>query len=65
MVVDSLALIAILENEPEAERMASAIARAETCFLSAASWIETTMVVEGRHGSVGGKALELLLCRSG
>jgi len=64
MVIDSSALIAILEDEPEAVLMAEAIAQAEICLLSAVSLVETTMVIESRHGEVAGHELDQLVEKS-
>lgn len=46
MIVDTSALVAILCGEQEAEAFSRAIARAEVVRLSAASYLETAMVVE-------------------
>ncbi len=45
MVVDSSAIIAIMAGEPDAELYARAIERASTPLVSAASWLETAMVL--------------------
>ena len=61
MVIDTSALIAILSAEPEAETFATAIAAATSRLLSAASFLETAVVVESRHGSAGGEKLDELI----
>lgn len=61
MVIDSSALIAILEAEPEAEALAIAIEKDTMRLISAVSVVETTIVIENRRGSDGGDALNLLL----
>jgi ribonuclease VapC len=61
MVIDSSAIIAILENEPEAERMAEAIANDFIRLMSAASLLEIAIVVEARYGELGGAKLDQLL----
>ncbi len=61
MVIDSSALIAILETEPEAEQLAEAIEQDQVRLISAASVLETTIVIENRRGEDGGKALDLLM----
>jgi ribonuclease VapC len=48
MVIDTSALIAILFDEPEAQTFLQSIARAETCRLSAASFVELGIVLR-RH----------------
>jgi ribonuclease VapC len=65
MVIDTSALLAILEGEPEAERFAAAIADASAPVLSAATLLEATLVVEGRKGPDGGRDLDLLLYQLG
>jgi ribonuclease VapC len=50
MVIDSSAILAIVFQEPEAEAFARAIAEAAVRFMSTVSWLETLLVVEGRHG---------------
>ena len=50
MIIDSSAIIAIVFEEPEAVRMAIAITGATRRRMSAVNWLETLMVVEGRHG---------------
>lgn len=47
MIVDTSALIAIVQNEPEAETFAKAIDRAESARVSAATLLETSIVVDG------------------
>jgi ribonuclease VapC len=61
MVLDTSALIAILSAEPEAETFATAIATANIRLLSAASFLETAVVIESRHGSAGGEKLDELI----
>ncbi len=50
MVVDSSAVIAILENEPEARRFSERIAEATPARMSVVSIVETSMVMYGRRG---------------
>ena len=54
MVLDTSALIVILAAEPEAETFAAAIVTANQRLLSAASFLETAVVIESRHGLAGG-----------
>lgn len=61
MVIDTSALVAILFNEPDAERFEEAIANASSRSISAASLLECSIVVEARYGEVGGQQLDLLL----
>jgi ribonuclease VapC len=47
MIIDSSAIIAILRNEPEAPDIADAIDKADICRVSAVSYLETAMVIDG------------------
>jgi ribonuclease VapC len=64
MVIDTSALIAILLNEPEALPFASAIAADSRRLLSAASALETSIVIGARKGPSGGREFDLLLHRA-
>jgi ribonuclease VapC len=64
MVVDSSALLAILLQEAVAEVVARALERGTQRLLSAASLLETAIVIESRKGEIGGRELDLLLYRS-
>lgn len=61
MVIDTSALIAILTAEPEAVQLAEAIEAESTRLVSAASLLETAIVIEARHGTAGGKNLDELI----
>lgn len=61
MVIDSSALIAILSAESETESFTEAIALDSVRLLSAASLLETAIVIESRYGTAGGQKLDLLL----
>ena len=50
MILDSSALIAILAGEPEAERLIQAISHAPVCRISAATFVEVSIVLEAQHG---------------
>jgi len=50
LIVDSSAVLAIVFQEPEAERLATAIANARDRSISAVNWLETMMVAESRFG---------------
>ena len=63
MIIDSSALVAILSKEPEAARMARAIAASPIRFLSAGNLLETSIVIEGMYGEQGGRDLDLLLAK--
>ncbi|HQY90257.1 type II toxin-antitoxin system VapC family toxin [Caldilinea sp.] len=61
MVIDSSAILAILEDETEAELFAEKIAAATERWISAASLLESAIVVEIRHGPAGSQKLDELL----
>lgn len=61
IVIDSSAMIAIVNREPERIPMLEKIAAAEGSFMSAVSLLETKMVVRSRFGVAGLGDLEDLL----
>lgn len=61
MVIDTSALVAILLGEPEGRRFNALIAADPTRLMSAASRVETGMVIEARKGNAGRIDLERLL----
>ena len=63
MVIDTSALLAILQNEPERRRFNEAIESAGTRRMSVASWVESSMVIETRFGAEGLAGLDLLVNR--
>jgi len=65
MVIDTSAIVAILFGEPEAERLAHAIAADATRLMSSFTVLECAVVVEARKGEAGGHELDLLLHRIG
>lgn len=64
MVIDTSALIAILRQEPEAARLAVAIEQDTVRLVSAASVLETTIVMTARHGEEGAADLDRLLMKA-
>lgn len=65
MIVDTSAIIAILFNEDDAEIYAQAIARADSARISAATFVETAIVVETQTKSNGGRQLDAFIRRAG
>jgi len=61
MVIDSSAILAILQNEPERAAFNSAIAASPQRRLSALSLLEVSMVIEARYGAAAHRDLELFL----
>lgn len=64
MVIDTSALLVILTNEPDAAAYAHAIADDLRRLISAASLLETAIVVETRYGEPGGRELDLLIYKA-
>jgi ribonuclease VapC len=65
MVVDTSAVLAILLNEPERRAFNEAIEAAESRRMSAASFVEVSIVIESRFGAEGVRDLDLFLERAG
>ncbi len=65
IVIDTSALIAIFEEEPEAERYLEAISLAETPVISAATLVEANIVMLRRHGLKGGRRLAAFIREAG
>ena len=63
MIIDTSALVSILDQEPEAERLAHAIATATERMLSAANLVETGIVMQVRRGDEAVRDLDLLLAK--
>ncbi|MFM7452770.1 MAG: type II toxin-antitoxin system VapC family toxin [Cyanobium sp.] len=61
MVIDSSAVLAILQDEPERSAFNALIAAADTRLLSAASLVELSIVLEARFGADGQGDLDLFL----
>ncbi len=64
MVIDTSALVAMLTDEPDAERLEAAVERDAVRLMSAASYLETAIVIETRFGEPGGRELDLWLHRA-
>jgi ribonuclease VapC len=64
MVLDTSAVIAILLEEQESQAIREAIERDPRRLFSAASLLETSIVIESRFGEAGGRELDLLLYRA-
>jgi len=64
MVIDSSAILAIILAEPEQDRFIELLTSADTRQMSAASVLETSMVLEARNGEAAGRELDWLLTRA-
>jgi ribonuclease VapC len=61
MVIDTSALLAILQDEPERRAYNEAIEAAERRSMSTATFVETSIVIEARHGAEGLRDLDALV----
>jgi ribonuclease VapC len=64
MVIDTSALIAILQREPERRTYLEAIEAADTIRMSVASFVESSIVVESRYGPEGLLYLDRFISRA-
>ena len=64
MVIDTSALVAILQDETERQTFNRLIEAAESCSISAGSFLETSMVIESRHGPDGVRDLDLFVSKA-
>lgn len=64
MVIDTSAVVAILRQEPGAESLLTRLAAAGSRRISAASLLETAIVIESKSGERGGEQLDLFLARA-
>jgi ribonuclease VapC len=61
MVLDTSALLVLLLDEPEAEAFRAAVEDDTTRLVSAATLLETALVIEARKGEPGGRELDALV----
>src|SRR5260370_40416326 len=64
MVIDTSALVAIFLGEPERKPFIEHILQAETKLISAASSLETGIVLEARRGEAAGREFDLFVVRA-
>jgi ribonuclease VapC len=65
MVIDSSAVLAILQDEPERRAYNEAIEAADSRSLSVASFVEVSIVIETRLGAEGVRYFDQFLDRAG
>lgn len=65
MVVDTSALLAILQDEPERRAFNEAIESSDVRVMSVANFVETSIVIEARYGADGVRDLDLFIERAG
>lgn len=58
MIIDTSAIIAILFNERDAKTYAQAITKADSCRVSAATFVETSIVIEAQTKNGGSHQLD-------
>ena len=61
MVIDTSAFLAVLQDEPDRRSFTEAIEAAAVRRTSAATFVETSIILESRHGADGVRALDRLL----
>jgi ribonuclease VapC len=61
MVLDTSALLAILQDEPERRRFNEAIEAADRRSMSTATFVETSIVIESRYEAEGLRDLDALI----
>jgi ribonuclease VapC len=64
MVIDTSALVAIFLAEPERKLLLDLVLQAETRMISAATVLETGIVLEARRGESAGREFDLFLVRA-
>jgi ribonuclease VapC len=65
MVIDTSALLAILQGEAEAHAFIQSIEAADSLSMSVGSFIETSIVIESRFGADGVRDLDLFIAKAG
>ena len=65
MVIDTSALLAVLQDEPERSRFNEAIEAADSRMMSTATFVEVSIVIESRYGGEGLRDLDLFIDRAG
>ena len=65
MILDTSALAAILFGEPEAALFTQLIHAADRCLMSAANFLELSIVIEGQIGPDAGRQCDIFFRRAG
>jgi len=65
MVIDTSALIAILQGEPERHAFIEAIDAADSRRMSVAAFVETSIVIEAKYGNEGLRDLDRFIGLAG
>ena len=64
MVIDTSALLAILQDEPERRRFNESIEMADSRRMSTATFVEVSLVTESRFGTEGLRDLDRFIERA-
>lgn len=64
MVIDTSAVIAVFEDEPERKNFLDRIAHSEVRLISSATVFEAGIVLEARRGEAAGREFDLFLHRA-
>jgi len=65
IVIDTSAVVAVLRDEAERRAFNEIIEDAERCLMSAVSFVEASMVMEGRMGYDGLRDFDLFVVKAG
>jgi ribonuclease VapC len=65
VIIDTSAIVAILFNEDDADIYARAITRADSCRVSAATFVEAAIAVAAQTKNAGGSQLDAFFRRAG
>lgn len=65
MIIDTSAIIAVLFNESDARIYAEAIVKSENCRISAATFLETAIVIEAQTENAGIQQFDAFIRRAG
>ena len=65
MIVDSSAIVAILKGEPEADDFLDALEAAAVCRMSAASFLETAIVIDNLKNPVASREFDDVIRETG
>jgi ribonuclease VapC len=63
MIVDTSALLAILFEEPEGQRLDVTIVKTADCRMCSANLLEASLILQSRKGQDGVRDLDLLMAR--
>jgi len=64
MVIDTSAVLAIMQREPERRIFLEAIEAADSTRMSVASFVESSIVIESRYGAEGLRDLDRFISRA-